>query len=219
MWVAAGVVAEKASRVMELLISGASARQLVVGKILGIGLAGLTQVVIVIVPALLVLLLEDRIAQLILGPGESVTPSLSGLSPVLLLAFVAFFILGFALYAAIYAGVGSLVSRPEDLQVIALPLSIIAIAGYSQAMLALTGGTAGFIRLASFVPFWSPFVMLTRLSVGRVQPWELILALVILVLTVILAIVFAIRIYRAGVLLYGQRPGLRMFAAALRRGS
>ena len=218
MWVAAGVVAEKASRVMELLISGASARQLVVGKIIGIGLAGLTQVVVVIVPALLVLLLEDRIAILLLGPGEGVTPSLAGLSPVLLLGFGAFFILGFALYAAIYAGVGSLVSRPEDLQVIALPLSLIAIAGYFQAMLALTGGTAGFIRLASFVPFWSPFVMLTRLSVGRVTPGELLLSLAILAVTVIIAIIFAVRIYRAGVLLYGQRPGLRMFAAALRRG-
>ena len=218
MWVAAGVVAEKSSRVMELLISGASARQLVIGKIIGIGLAGLTQVVIVIVPALAVLLLEDRIAQLILGPGESVTPSLSGLSPVLLLGFGAFFVLGFALYAAIYAGVGSLVSRPEDLQVIALPLSLIAIAGYSQAMLALTGGTAGFIRIASFVPFWSPFVMLTRLSVGRVSALELVISLVILALTVVIAIVFAIRLYRAGVLLYGQRPGVRMFAAALRRG-
>jgi ABC-2 type transport system permease protein len=102
--------------------------------------------------------------------------------------------------------------------VIALPLSLIAIAGYFQAMLALTGGTAGFIRFASFVPFWSPFVMLTRLSVGRVTPGELLLSLLILAVTVVIAIIFAVRIYRAGVLLYGQRPGLRMFAAALRRG-
>ncbi len=80
--------------------------------------------------------------------------------------------LGFVLYALIYAAAGSLVSRPEDLQVIALPLSLIAIAGYLQAVLALGGGTGGFARVASYVPFWSPFLMVTRLAVGRVEPWE-----------------------------------------------
>jgi len=140
------------------------------------------------------------------------------LSPGLLAAFLAFFTLGFLLYAAIYAAAASLVSRPEDLQVIALPLSLIAIAGYLQAVLALSGGTAGFIRTASYVPFWSPFVMLTRLSVGRVEPWELALSLALLVVTVPLVLVLAIRVYRAGVLLYGQRPSWRTFAAALRAG-
>ena len=77
----------------------------------------------------------------------------------------------------IYAAVGSLVARPEELQTIALPLSIVAIIGYLMAALSLTGGTPGFIKVASFVPFWSPFVMLTRLTVGRVEPWELLLSL------------------------------------------
>ena len=81
-----------------------------------------------------------------------------------------FYVLGFALYSLVYAAAGSLVSRPEDLQIIALPLSIVAIAGYGMGLLALTGGITGFIRLASYVPFWSLFVMLTRLSVGRVEP-------------------------------------------------
>ncbi|HEY7735189.1 MAG TPA: ABC transporter permease [Candidatus Limnocylindrales bacterium] len=217
MWVAAGVVAEKTSRVMEVLIAAASARQLVIGKLLGIGLAGLTQLGFVIVPALVVLGLQDQIGIALLGPSPTAGPSLAGLSPVMLGAFVVYFVLGFALYAAIYAGAASLISRPEDLQVIALPLSLIAIAGYFQAILALTGGTAGFIRIASYIPFWSPFVMLTRLTVGRVSPAELALSLGILVLTVPIAVIVAVRVYRAGVLLYGQRPGLRIFLAAIRR--
>ena len=68
------------------------------------------------------------------------------------------------LYALIYAAAGSLVSRAEDLQVLALPLSLIAIVGYIQAVMALTGGIGPLVRFASYVPFWSPFVMLTRLT-------------------------------------------------------
>jgi ABC-2 type transport system permease protein len=218
MWVAAGVVAEKSSRVMELLISAASARQLVLGKAIGIGLAGATQYVLVLVPAVLVLLIEDRIADAVLGPSGGISLSLAALSPTLFLAFGVFYALGFALYSLVYAAAGSLVSRPEDLQIIALPLSIVAIAGYLQAILALTGGITWFIRLASFVPFWSPFVMLTRLSIGRVTPLELLVSVALLVATIIVVGVVAIRIYAAGVLLYGQRPGLRAYVEAARRG-
>ncbi len=216
MWVAAGVVAEKSSRVMELMISAASPWQLVVGKILGIGAAGLTQVVCILVPAIVALAIEDPIARAIAGPGPSVAPSLAGLTPALLLTYVGYFVLGFALYALIYAAAASLVSRQDDLQVIALPLSLIAIAGYLLGVLALTGGTNWFIRLASYIPFWSPFVMLTRLTVGRVEPWELVLSVGLLAATIAVTLVVAVRVYSAGVLLYGQRPGLRTIVAAVR---
>ena len=99
MWVAQGVVAEKASRVMELLISAASTRQLVIGKALGIGLAGATQTTIVLAPALFVLATEDAIARLVLGQGVGFASSISSLSPGLLLAFAVFYVLGFALYS------------------------------------------------------------------------------------------------------------------------
>jgi ABC-2 type transport system permease protein len=216
MWVAAGVVAEKASRVMELMISAASPRQLVLGKVAGIGAAGLTQYAFVLAPAVLALLIEDRIGVALLGPAGSVAPSLAALSPLLVGAYAAFFVLGFTLYALVYAAAGSLVSRAEDLQVIALPLSLVAIGGYLLAIMSLTGGGGTLIRLASYVPFWSPFVMLTRLTIGRVEPWELILCFGLLVATIGLTMWLAVRIYAAGVLLYGQRPGLRAIAGAVR---
>ena len=153
-----------------------------------------------------------------LGPGAGIAPSLQALSPSLLGAFVVFYVLGFALYALVYAAAGSLVSRPEDLQIIALPLSLIAILGYLQAILALTGGITWFIRLASYIPFWSPFVMLTRLSVGRVAPIELAISVAILLATILVTAVIAVRIYGAGVLLYGQRPGVRAYVNAARKG-
>jgi ABC-2 type transport system permease protein len=215
LWVASGVVAEKASRVMELLISAATAPQLVVGKIGGIGLAGLTQVSLVLLPAVLALLLSGRLAQSMFGI-EDAAPSLGGLSPGLLAAFLVYFTLGFALYAALYAGAGSLLSRPEDLQIVALPLSIPAIMGYFPAVLALSGGAGPLIRFASYVPLWSPFVMMARLSVGSVEPWEVALSLGLLVATVPIVTWLSIRVYRAGVLMYGQPPTMRTFVHAVR---
>lgn len=218
LWVASGVVAEKANRVMELLISAATAPQLVIGKITGIGLAGLTQVGMVLAPALLTLLASGEIANAVLGQAAGSSSSLAGLSPGLVLAFFVYFVLGFALYAALYAGAGSLLSRAEDLQIVALPLSIPAIAGYLPAVLALSGGASGFIRVASYVPLWSPFVMMARLSIGRVEPWELALSIGLLAATVPLVTLLAIRVYRAGVLMYGQPPTVRTFMRALRHG-
>ena len=214
MWVAAGVAAEKETRVMELLISAASPRQLVLGKVLGIGLAGLVQYVAILVPAMIALALQRPIGEF-MGLGSGINPPLSGITPGFILAYGSFFVLGFTLYALIYAAAGSLVSRVEDLQVIALPMSLLGIAGYIQAVLALSGGLSGFIRLASFIPFWSPFVMFTRLTVGRVEPWELILAYALLILSIVLVAALAIRVYAAGVLLYGQRPGPRRILRAV----
>ena len=218
LWVASGVVAEKSNRVMELLISAATAQQLVVGKILGIGLAGLAQVVLVLMPAIAALLLSGRIGDALLGPDSGTGASLSALSPGLLAAFIVYFVLGFALYAALYAGAGSLLSREEDLQTVALPLSIPAVAGYFPAVLALSGSTSWLIRVASYVPLWSPFVMMSRLAVGHVELWELLLSVGLLVLTVPLATWLAIRVYRAGVVMYGQPPSPRTFWRAVRGG-
>ena len=216
LWVASGVVAEKSSRVMELLISAASVQQLVVGKILGIGLAGLSQVSLVLLPAILTMVASGRIGDALLGPDSGTGATLSALSPGLLAAFLVYFVLGFALYAALYAGAGSLLSREEDLQTVALPLSIPAVAGYFPAVLALSGSTSVIIRVASYVPLWSPFVMMSRLAVGRVEPWELALSIGLLVLTVPIVTLAAIRVYRAGVVMYGQPPSPRMFWRAIR---
>jgi len=217
MWVAAGVVAEKSSRVMELLISAATPEELVIGKVVGIGLAGLVQYVGILVPALATLLLQDRIAVALLGSASGLDLSLSVLSPGLLLAYGGFWILGFTLYALIYAAAGSLVSRAEDLQVLALPLSIVAIVGYFLAVSALSGGISPLVRIASYVPFWSPFVMLTRLTVGRVEPWELVLSFGLLAASIPIVGIIAVRVYSAGVLLYGQRPGARQIVGAILR--
>jgi ABC-2 type transport system permease protein len=216
MWVATGVATEKSSRVMELMISAASPRQLVVGKVLGIGCAGLTQYLLVALPAVAVLALQDEIARAVLGAAGVGLPT-GGLTIGLLAAYGLFFLLGFVLFALIYAAVGSFVSRPDDLQTLSLPLSLVAMAGYLSALVVLLGGGGGFARFASFVPPLSPFAMLARLMVSNVQPWEVVLSVAILVVTIVIVGIATVRVYATGVLLYGQRPGLRAFVAAAAR--
>jgi ABC-2 type transport system permease protein len=217
MWVATGVATEKSSRVMELMISAASPRQLLVGKVLGIGGAGLTQYLAIAVPAVLVLAFQDEIAGAVLGAGGAGLPT-GGLTIGLLAAYGVFFLLGFALFALIYAAVGSFVSRPDDLQTLSLPLSLVAMAGYLSALVVLLGGGAGSLsRLASLVPPFSPFAMLARLMVSDVHPVEVAASVAILLATIAFVSIATVRIYATGVLLYGQRPGLRGFIAAARR--
>jgi ABC-2 type transport system permease protein len=217
MWVATGVASEKSSRVMELMVSAASPRQLLTGKVLGIGAAGLTQYLAIAIPTLLVIAFQDRIAGALLGPGGMQGTAITGLSPGLLLAYGVFFLLGFSLFALIYAAMGSFVSRPDDLQTLSLPLSLLATAGYLTAVVALGGGQGPWVMIASFLPPFSPFVMLARLMVAAVAPWEVALSIGILVAAIAVVAVVASRMYAAGVLLYGQRPGLRAFVAAARR--
>ena len=149
MWVATSVAAEKSSRVMELLISAATPRELLVGKVVGVGGAGLTQYAAIIVPAALVVLFQDRIATRVLGPaplgGEA---PLEGLTLPILGAFLLFFILGFILYALLYAAAGSLVSRQEDVQQLALPLSLISMASYIVAVAGI-GSIGSTVRWSS----------------------------------------------------------------------
>ena len=219
MWVATGVASEKSSRVMELMISAASPRQLLTGKVVGIGAAGLSQYVAIAVPTLLVIAFQDRIAAALLGPGWSEGAPLVGLSPALLAGYGVFFLLGFILFALIYASMGSFVSRPDDLQTLSLPLSLVAMGGYLTAIVALGGGGGTWVTLASLLPPFSPFVMLARVMVSAVPPWQLVLSITLLVLAIGIVAVVASRMYAAGVLLYGQRPGVRAFIAAARRAN
>jgi ABC-2 type transport system permease protein len=217
MWVATSVATEKTSRVMELLISATRPRNLLLGKVIGVGAAGLTQCLAIVLPSLAVFLLQDRIAALVLDPSVGPGAPIVSVTPGMLLAYGAFFLLALILYTLAYAAAGSLVSRQEDVQQLAMPMSFLTMAGYLLAIFALGSITARWVVALSFVPFFSPFLMVTRIMVGRAEPWEVALSLGLLVATIGAVAILAERVYGAGVLLYGQRPGLRLFLAAMRR--
>ncbi len=207
MWVATSVAEEKSSRVMEVMLNAATPGEMLAGKVVGVGGAGLTQLAAIVLPAAAVVALQGPLARLVLGEAGDGTP-LAGLTPGILAAFVVFFLLGFVLTALVYAAAGSLVSRQEDVQQVALPMLMLSFAAYFAAFFASTNPAAPWVAPLSWLPFFSPYLMLTRLVVGWVEPWELALAIGLLVAAILIALLVAARIYAAGVLLYGQRPSV-----------
>ncbi|HEX8938616.1 MAG TPA: ABC transporter permease [Candidatus Limnocylindrales bacterium] len=215
-WVAMSVAEEKSSRVMELMLTAATPLQMLTGKVVGTGLAGFTQYLAILLAGGVGLVLQGRVAHLVLGEGSASSLPVAGLTLGILIAFGGFFVLGFALYALLYAAAGSMVSRQEDVQQASMPLMMVSMVGYFAATFAIQGIAAPWVAPLSFVPFFAPYLMLARLMLGSVAPWEVAVCLAILVVTIVAALWLAARIYSAGVLLYGQRVGLRRILAAAR---
>ncbi len=219
-WVAMSVVEEKSSRVMEIILGAARPVELLTGKVLGVGGLALTQYAIVFIPVALVVLFEGAIAGLVLG-GNATVELPKGLSVSLLFGFGIFFVLGFLLYATLYAGVASLVSRQEDVNQIIGPLTLISTLGYLVAVWISSGLIeldSPLVRILSYVPFLSPYIMVSRMATGQVEPSELAISLLILVISIGIALWASARVYAAGVLMYGQKPGVRIFIEAFRNG-
>jgi ABC-2 type transport system permease protein len=210
-WVAMSVVEEKSSRVMEVILNAASPFELLGGKVFGVGSAAFLQYLAILLAGGLALLLQDRVATLVLGAGAGVSLP-EGLTVTLLVLFCVYGVLGFLLYAVLYAAAGSLVSRQEDVNGAVMPMTMITMVGYLIAVYAGTGLLdirAGWVAVLSQIPFISPFIMPSRIAAGQVTGWEVALSIVILVATIPVALWIAARVYAAGVLLYGQRPSMR----------
>jgi ABC-2 type transport system permease protein len=219
-WVAMSVVEEKSSRVMEVVLNAATPVQLLAGKVFGVGIVAFLQYAAVILAGVVSLALQPTVAEQVLG-GQAASLLPQGLTLELLIAFGVFGVLGFLLYAALYAAAGSLVSRMEDVNAAVMPLTLLSMAGYLVGVYASTGlldGRSPLIGALSLIPFLSPFMMLGRASTGVAQPWEVALSIALLLLAIGVAIWVAARIYAVGVLLYGQRPGAKAVWRLLREG-
>jgi ABC-2 type transport system permease protein len=215
MWIATSVAEEKSSRVMELMLSAATPIQMLAGKVIGVGAAGLTQYVLLLAAGLVGLAIQGPVGQILFG-ATSASPAISGLSIGILLGFLVFFVLGFALYGFLYAAAGSLVSRQEDVQQVAMPMIALSMAGYFAATFAVSSIDSAWVAPLSFIPFFSPFVMLVRLTEGKASLGEVAVSVAILGLTIVVAMWIAARVYTVGVLMYGQRPSIRTFFGAMR---
>ncbi len=187
-----GVVEEKSSRVVEVLLSHIPARSLLTGKILGLGLLALFQMAILVSGVALALLLLQ---------GIEVPDGVWNAVPILLITFV----LGFGFYAAIFAAVGSTVSRQEDAQSAQLPVMLPLFVGYGIAIASISNPDSILLRIASFVPFTSPMVLPFRVALADPPLWEIAVALLVLAVSVPLVLRFAGAIYRTSLLKVGTR--------------
>jgi ABC-2 type transport system permease protein len=220
-WVAMSVVEEKSSRVMEVILNAARPFQLLTGKVVGVGAVAGVQYLAILAAGAVALLIQGPVSDMVLGNGGGSIELPEGLTIGLLLEFVIYGVLGFMLYAVLYAAAGSLVSRQEDVSQVVMPMALVSTAGYMIAVYAATGMLdirSGAIVALSQVPFLSPFLMLSRSAAGEVAPWEIVLSIVLLLAAIAVSLWIAARIYAAGVLLYGQRPSLRTIWRLARTG-
>ncbi|HEX7277730.1 MAG TPA: ABC transporter permease [Acidimicrobiales bacterium] len=185
--VASSVVEEKASRVVELLLAKIRPAELLIGKILGVGVLGFLQLVLFMVVGLAAASVTGTID---LPPGV-------GGAFVLVLGW---FLLGFAIYSALFAMAGALASRAEELQNTTSPITFVIMAGYFGTFAAI-GDPAGLMaRVMSWVPFWSPLVMPIRMAAGEVPAAEAVAVTGLGLATVVVVVRLAARIYSGGAL-------------------
>lgn len=199
MMIVTDVAQEKSSRVMEILVSSVSPVTQMFGKILGIALLGLTQVALVfIVGAYSIRSNADSEGSIV------ETLQLDQLPISLILYAVLFFLLGFLLYATLLAMLGSIVSRVEDANQVVTPVIFLIIAAFFMAMFGMNAPDSTFITAMSYIPFFSPMLMLMRIGMLNVPLWEIALSIAILAAFVGIFAAIGARIYRGGVLMYGK---------------
>jgi len=217
MAVAHGVAEEKSSRVMELLLNAATPLQLLAGKIVGIGAAGLSQMVCLVVVGLGALLLQAPLQAALFGANAGgLALFFTGVFLPFYLLFLVYFLLAFFLYATLFAGLGAMVRRQGEVtSATQVPLMLL-ILGWLPVIFGLSSPNATWMKALSYIPVWTPMLMLVRLAVGTVAWWEVVLTIALMLIAILACTWFAARLYRLGVLMYGQRPGLRQLVKLLR---
>lgn len=234
--VMSSVIEEKASRVVEVLVSSVKATELMFGKIIGVALVALTQfflwmvLTVVLLTASVGILGKDALSAGDLAapagmdvrslpsmPASDVLPSevtdlIATLSSMpwgeMLLCFLLFFLFGYLLYASLFAAIGSAVENEADTQQLQIPVTIPLLLGFFIAIAAYKVPDSPLVFWGSMIPFTSPIVMLARLPFG-VPLWEILLSIGLLVLTFLLCAWMSARIYKVGILMFGRKSSFR----------
>ncbi|HVN10629.1 MAG TPA: ABC transporter permease [Kineosporiaceae bacterium] len=192
-----GVAQEKSNRVAEVLLARIRPRELLVGKVIGIGALGLAQFTLIAASAAIALQ-TVRGAQIPRVPAS------------VLAWLVVWFVLGYAFYSVVYAGLGALASRVEDASNAAAPVSVLLLAGYLAAIAAVGAPESTMTTVLSFLPPTAPFVMPLRLTLVVVPAWQVVASALLTGATVWLLLAAASRVYTGALLRTGARVPLRL---------
>jgi ABC-2 type transport system permease protein len=194
--VLAGVVEEKSSRVVEVLLARVPARALLAGKVAGIGLLGLGQIVVTALIALVAVSTADSV-------------DVPAAQPRVIAWAVVWFMLGYALYAMVYGALGSLASSSEDAQAVAGPVTAVLIAGYFASFAAIGSPESGWARAVSLFPGTAPLAMPNRIAMGATGWWEPLLAVALTLAAIAGLVTFSGRVYTGAILHTGSALKLR----------
>jgi ABC-2 type transport system permease protein len=195
-WILTGVTEEKSNRVVEVLLSSIRPWQILGGKILGIGTLAIVQLLGTIVVAVLALRVTGAFD---LPPIETGS----------VLNLLLWFVIGFLIFAVLFGAAGSLVSRTEDANTIAMPMSMAAVVGFFVSITALNDPDGPVAVISTFIPLTAPFVVPVRTALEAIPVWQYLAALVICLATIVVLTFIAGRIYAGGLLRYGGRVGVR----------
>ncbi len=225
------VIEEKTSRIVEIIISSVKPIQLLMGKIIGTSLAGVTQFIIWLILGAVMLFIISAIFGVDLmqvqSPQQEMIEQAMASSemqnqaqelitaffnlPILNLcvAFLFFFLAGFLLYSSLYAAIGAAVDNETDTQQFMMPIIMpLVLAVYVGVFTVIEDPHGTVSTIFSFIPLTSPVVMLMRIPFG-VPIWQQVLSLALLVATFVFTVWFAAKIYRVGILMYGKKPSYK----------
>lgn len=201
--VSTSITTEKTSKIVETLVTYTKARNIVLGKTFGIGLAGLIQLLIIAIISIF------SINTFVDKNMLSAFLDLSTITPALGITIVVYFILGYMEYALLYALTGSFVSNPEEVKAAATPASLIAVMSFYLAYFTIMSPTSNLNSIASIVPFSSPFSAPFRVMLGVATPREMIMSVLILIATNILIAHIAIKVYTNAIINNGTKLSLK----------
>ncbi|KQS60382.1 ABC transporter permease [Geodermatophilus sp. Leaf369] len=202
-FVAQGVVEEKSSRVVEILLSTMRPWQLLTGKIVGLGLLGLAQLVTIAVIGVVGALALD-----VVSVPSAVVPTV--------VSVVAWFVLGYTFYAAVFAVAASLVSRQEDLGSVLTPTTLLLVVGFIVSLQAAQDPGSTLATVTSFVPGLSPLVMPVRMAAGEAAVWEIVAAVLVNLAAIAVVVRIGGRVYSGALLRTSGKTKLREALAAER---
>ena len=196
-----GILEEKSSRVMEVLLGSLSPQQLMTGKILGIGAVGLTQVGIYAVTAgLLRLYMMASAVELRYAAALDVA-SFSKMA-----YFIVFFVLGYFLYTSLFAAVGSVCNSEQEAQNLQAPLTIFLVIPLVANLFLMENADSTAAIIFSLIPFFSPMVMFMRIMFLTPPFWQIALSILLLLATIYIFFKGVAKVFRIGILMYGKRP-------------
>ena len=201
--VSTSITTEKTSKIIETLVTSTTPKTIVLGKTVGVGFVGLIQIVVLVSVALIC-------ANICLPAGTlDGIIDLSTITPFLGIMTIIYFLLGYLVYALLYALTGSTVSKPEDVQSANGPVAILAVIGFYLAYFTMMNPTSDLNTFASIFPFSSPFCVPFRIMMGVATPTQIIISLAVLVITMLVIAKISIKIYSSAILNYGSKIGLK----------
>ena len=201
--VSSSITTEKTSKIMETLVTSTSPRTIVLGKTIGIGFAGLLQLVLIVGTALISakVFLEQELLDDVLD--------MSNITVYLGIITIIYFILGYFTYALLYALTGSTVSKPEDINSANQPVAFLAVIGFYLSYFTMMNPTSDLNVFASLFPISSPFCMPFRIMMGLSNGTDVAISIGILIVTILIIAKVAIKIYSNAILNYGTKMSLK----------